>query len=88
MLQNPVTFLYFWLNYCDENHHIERISLAVKDIRHLFNLVSEIMKADRPHRFWLSDRSRIDDNEYLSSLENGTELNPLMPGGNKRVTHT
>ena len=31
LLQKPVTFMYFWLNYCDENH-IERIPVAVKDI--------------------------------------------------------
>ena len=73
-LRKPVTFMYFSLNYCDENHHIERIPVAVKDIDHLFNLASEIIKADRPHLFLLSDGTRIDDNEYLSSLENGTEL--------------
>ena len=72
--QKPVTFMYFWLNYCDENHHIDRISVAVKDIRHLFHLASEIIKADRLHLFLLSDGTRIDDNEYLESLENGTEL--------------
>ena len=69
----PVTLMYFWLNYCDENH-IERIPVAVKNIDHLFNLASEIIKADRLHLFLLSDGTRIDDNEYLSSLENGTEL--------------
>ena len=73
-LRKPVTFMYFSLNYCDENHHIERIPVAVKDIDHLFNLASEIIKADRPHLFLLSDGTRIDDNEYLSSLENGTKL--------------
>ena len=72
--QKPIIFMYFWLNYCDENHHIERIPVAVKDIDHLFNLASEIIKADRPHLFLLSDGTRIDDNEYLESLENGTEL--------------
>ena len=72
-LQKPVTFMYFWLNYCDENH-IERIPVAVKNIDHLFNLASEIIEADRLHLFLLSDGTRIDDNEYLSSLENGTEL--------------
>ena len=65
--------MYFWLNYCDENH-IERISVAVKDIDHIFRLVSEKIKADNLHLFLLSDGTRIDDNEYLSSLENGTEL--------------
>ena len=72
--QKPVTFMYFWLNYCDENHHIERIPVAVKDIDHLFNMASEIIEADRLHLFLLSDGTRIDDNEYLRSLENGTEL--------------
>ena len=65
--------MYFWLNYCDENH-IERILVAVKDIDRLFNLASEIIKADNLHLFLLSDDTRIDDNEYLESLEKGTEL--------------
>ena len=43
--QKPVTFMYFWLNYCDKNH-IERIPIAVKDIDHLFRLTSQIIKAD------------------------------------------
>ena len=64
--------MYFWLNYCNEN--IERIPLAVKDIDHLFRMTSEIIEANRLHLFLLSDGMRIDDNEYLSSLENGTEL--------------
>ena len=28
--QKPDTFMYFWLNYCDGNHHIERISVSVE----------------------------------------------------------
>ena len=72
--QKPVTFMYFWLNYCDENHHIERIPVAVKNIDHLFNLASEIIEADKLHLFLLSDGTRTDDNEYLESLENGIEL--------------
>ena len=66
--------MYFWFNYCDENHHIERIPVAVKDIYYLFNLASEIIKADRAYLFLLSDCTQTDDNEYLSSLENGTEI--------------
>ena len=66
--------MYFWLNYCDGNHRIERVPVAVKKIGHLFHLASEIIKADRLHLFLLSDGTRIDDNEYLESLENGTEL--------------
>ena len=71
--QNTVTFIYFWLNYCDENH-IGRILVAAKNIDHLFNLASEIIKADRLYLFLLSDGTRTDDNKYLGSLENGTEL--------------
>ena len=52
--QKPVTFMYFWLNYCDKNH-IERIPVAVKDIGHLFNMASEIIEADRLHLLLLSD---------------------------------
>ena len=67
------TFMYFWLNYCDEND-IERIPIAVENISHLFHIVSQITEADRLHLFLLSDGARIDEDEYLSSLENGTEL--------------
>ena len=63
----------FSLNYCDKNH-IERIPVAVKNINHLFRLASEIIEADRLHLFLLFDGTRIDDNEYLGSLENGAEL--------------
>ena len=72
-LRKPIAFMYFWLNYCDENH-IERIPVAVKNIDHLFNLASQIIEADRLHLFLLSGCTRTDDNEYLGSLENGTEL--------------
>ena len=75
-IRKPIaSFMYFWLNYyCDENHHIERIPVDVKNIDHLFNLAGEIIKADNLHLFLLSDSTRIDNNEYLSSLENGTGL--------------
>ena len=66
-------FMFFWLNYCDENH-IKRIPIAVKNINHLFNLASEIIEADRFRLLLLSDGTRIDDNEYLESLENITVL--------------
>ena len=72
-LRKPIAFMCFWLNYCDKIH-IEKIPVAVKDIDHLFNMASEIIEADNLHLFLLSDGTRIDDNEYWSSLENGTEL--------------
>ena len=72
--EKPVTFMYFWLNYCDKNH-IERIPIAVKNMDHLFRMACEIIEFDVFNLFnLLSDGTGIDDNEYLSSLENGTEL--------------
>ena len=67
-------FMYFWLNYCDENHHIERMPIAVQNVDDLFHLASEIIEADRLHLFLLSDVTRIDEDEYLSCLEDGREL--------------
>ena len=45
-----------------------------ENINYLFHLASEIMEADRLHLLLLSDGTRIDENEYLSSLENGIGL--------------
>ena len=65
--------MYFQLNYCDEKH-VERILIAVKNIDNLFHMASEMTEADRLHLFLLSDCTRIDEDEYLSSLEDATEL--------------
>ena len=46
----------------------------MQKIDHLFRLVSQIIEADRLYLFLLSDGTRIDENEYLSSPEDGTEL--------------
>ena len=71
--------MYFWLNSCEEN--IERIEILKYwnipqrwKTDHLFNMTGDMIKADRLHLFLLSDGTQIDDNEYLESLENGTEL--------------
>ena len=73
------------MNYCDENHDIE---IAVKGIDRLFNLASEIIKADRLHLFFLSDGTRIDDNEYLESLENGIRKTPTLKIPTRKIpTH-
>ena len=63
----------FWLN-CSDKNHIERIPIAVKNMDHIFRIACEIIAFDIFHLFLLSDGTRIDDNKYLSSLENGTEL--------------
>ena len=71
MIEKP--FIYFWLNYCNENH-IEKIPVAVKDRDDLFNLTSEMIGADNLHLFLLPGCTQIDNNEYLSNLENDPEL--------------
>ena len=73
LLRKPVVFMHFWLNYCHKNH-TERIPIGVKDIDHLYYMASKIIEADKLHLFLLSDGTQIDNNEYLSSLENGAEL--------------
>ena len=65
--------MHFWLNYCDKNH-IENILIGVEDADHLFYMASQVIETDKLHLFLLSDGTRIDNNEYLISLENGTEL--------------
>ena len=46
----------------------------MKSINYLFYLGSEIIEADKVHLFLFSDGTRIDEDEYLSSLEDGTVL--------------
>ena len=57
----------------DGFNHIERIPIAVKHIDYLFHMASEVIEADRIHVFWIPGGTRIDDNEYLESLENARE---------------
>ena len=53
--------MHIWLNYCDKNHHIERIPVALQNIDHVFRLVSEIIEADRLYLFLLSGGTRVDE---------------------------
>ena len=46
----------------------------MKNIDILFRMASEIIESDKLHLFLLSDGSRIDENQYLESLEIATEL--------------
>ena len=59
-LRRTVTFMYFWLNYWNENH-IEKIPVAVKNIDYLFNLASEMIGADNLHLLLLFDGIRFDN---------------------------
>ena len=46
----------------------------MKNVDHLFRMATEVIEADTLHLFLLSDGTRIDENEYLESLETATEL--------------
>ena len=60
LLWKPIAVMCFWSNYCNENtHHIERIPVGVKNIDHLFQMASEIIKADNLHLILLSDGTRL-----------------------------
>ena len=65
--------MYFWLNYVGKGN-IERVPIAMKNIDHLFCMATEVIVADSLHLLLLSDGTRIDENEYLESLETATEL--------------
>ena len=71
-LQKPIAFMFYWLNYCDENNHTERIPVVVKNIDQFFNLATEIIEADRFHLLLLSDGTRINDNDRINCLCEGT----------------
>lgn len=45
-----------------------------KNIDHLFCRASETLESDELRLFLLSDSNQIDNNKYLESLENATEL--------------
>ena len=53
--------MYLWLNYCDRNNDIERLSLRVKNIDHLFRMASEMIESDKLHLFLLSDSTLSED---------------------------
>ena len=74
--RKPITFMYFRLNYVDKGN-VERITIAMKNIGHLFHMAGEIIEADRLHLFLLPDITRNDEKEYLEGLENGYRINCL-----------
>ena len=48
------TLIHFLDNYSDKNNHTERITVAVKNIDHLFRMANEIIESDKLHLFLLS----------------------------------
>ena len=83
-LKIKTMFIYFWLNHCGENL-IKKTPIAVENIDHLFRLASAIIEADRLHLFLLSYGTRIDEDEYLSSLEGRYSINYLHGGTNPKI---
>ena len=61
-----IKFMYFWLDYSDNNNHIERIPFAAKNINHHSCMaIEELLESDELHLFLLSYGTWIDDSEYL-----------------------
>ena len=48
------TLIHFLDNYSDKSNHTERITVAVKNIDHLFRMANEIIESDKLHLFLLS----------------------------------
>ena len=64
----------FWFYYFNKNNYIERIQIAVKNNGHHFCMASKIFESDELHLLLLADGTRIDDTEYVETLENAVEL--------------
>ena len=43
--------MYLWLSYSEKNSDLKRIQVAVKNIRHLFCMASELLKSKELHPF-------------------------------------
>ena len=67
----------FNLIYIDNQHKsVEKIPIAVRNISTIFDIAEEIYDIGRESLILLlfEDGTRIDDNEYLQSLNKDTEL--------------
>lgn len=67
--------MFFILNFCGENGFYH-CSVHVSDINHLFSKASDILKCSKQDLslFLFVDGILIDENDYLKTLEPGTEL--------------
>ena len=67
--------MFFILNVCGENGFYH-CSVLVSDINHLFCKASDILKCSKQDLslFLFVDGTLIDENDYLKTLEPGTEL--------------
>ena len=68
-MMKAIKFMYFWLNYSEKKNHLKRILVAVKNIKYVLWMTSELLKSDKLHLCLLSDGTQNDGNEYLESLE-------------------
>lgn len=66
------------LNFCGENG-FEHVSVNVRDINHLLCLASDILNCEDLSLLLFVDGTLIDNNDYLKTLESGTELFVCKP---------
>ena len=70
-------FMYFNLIYIDSNKKsLEKIPIAVRSIMTIFDMAEQILDIERQSLVLLlfEDGTRIDDKEYLESLNEDTDL--------------
>ena len=71
------SFMYFNLIYIDnQNKSVEKIPIAVRNISSIYDMAGKILDSERESLVLLlfEDGTRIDENEYLQSLNDDTEL--------------
>ena len=67
--------MFFVLNFCGENG-FEHVYVHVRNIDYLFSLACDSLKTSKEYLscFLFIDGIQIDDNDYVRTLEPGTEL--------------
>ena len=72
-----ISFIYFNLIYIDSHEKsLEKIPIAVRSITTIFDMAEQILDIERQSLVLLlfEDSTRIDDKEYLESLNEDTDL--------------
>ena len=64
----------FLLNFLCQEHSFEKISVQVESLGEILSLASEILHSESIRLFLFSEGTLIDDNNYLNTLDSGSEL--------------
>ena len=64
----------FLLIFLCQQHGFEKISAQVESLNEILSLSSEILRSESIYLFLFCDGTLIDDNDYLNTLDSGSEL--------------